>query len=100
MQMKKLRLLAVRDVKEELLRELIRRGCVEISELEGEIEGTELEGLLHRESTDVSALRSKHAALVHAVELLDVYAPKRPRRSRAATRASSASPPRRAASAR
>ena len=77
MQMKKLRLLAVRDVKEELLRELIRRGCVEISELEGEIEGTELEGLLHRESTDVSALRSKHAALVHAVELLDVYAPKK-----------------------
>ena len=77
MQMKKLRLLAVRDVKEELLRELIRRGCVEISELEGEIEGTELKGLLHRESTDVSALRSKHAALVHAVELLDVYAPKK-----------------------
>ena len=77
MQMKKLRLLAVRDVKEELLRELIRRGCVEISELEGELEGTELEGLLHRESTDVSALRSKHAALVHAVELLDVYAPKK-----------------------
>ncbi len=75
--MKKLRLLAVRDTKEELLRELIRHGCVEFSELEGEIQGTELAQELHRENVDVPALKAKHAALVHAVELLDHYAPKK-----------------------
>ncbi|MCR5575918.1 MAG: V-type ATP synthase subunit I [Oscillospiraceae bacterium] len=77
LQMKKLRLLAVRDTKEELLRELIRHGCVEFSELEGEIQGTELAQELHRENVDVPALKAKHAALVHAVELLDHYAPKK-----------------------
>ena len=77
LQMKKLRLLAVRDTKEELLRELIRHGCVEFSELEGEFRGTELEGQLHRESVDVPALRAKQSTLVHAVELLDRYAPKK-----------------------
>ena len=77
LQMKKLRLLAVRDTKEELLRELIRHGCVEFSELEGEFRGTELEGQLHRESVDVPALRAKQSTLVHAVELLDHYAPKK-----------------------
>ncbi len=75
--MKKLRLLAVRDVKEELLRELIRRGCVEFSEFEGELRDTEMAGALRRESVDVPALRAKQSALVHAVDLLDHYAPKK-----------------------
>ena len=75
--MKKLRLLAVRDQKEELLKELIRHGCVEFSELEGELQGTELEGLLHRENPDVAALRARHGTLNHAIELLNVYAPKK-----------------------
>ena len=35
--MKKLRLLAVREKKEELLKELMRHGCVEISELEPQL---------------------------------------------------------------
>ena len=39
-QMKKLRLLAVRDSKEELLKELIRYGCVQFTELEPKLEGT------------------------------------------------------------
>ena len=75
--MKKLRLLAVRDQKEELLRELIRHGCVEFSELEGELQGTELENALHPENPDVAALRTRHSTLVHAIELLDHYAPKK-----------------------
>ena len=40
-QMKKLRLLAVRDSKEELLKELTLRGCVEFSETESALEGSE-----------------------------------------------------------
>ncbi len=77
LKMKKLRLLAVRDRKEELLRELIRHGCVEFSEMEGELRDTELEGILHRESADLATLRSRQASLVHAIELLDRYAPKK-----------------------
>ena len=77
LQMKKLRLLAVRASKDELLRELIRHGCVEFSELEGELEGLEAASALHRESGDVAALKAKHNTLVHAVELLDRYAPKK-----------------------
>ena len=75
--MKKLRLLAVRTDKEELLKELIRHGCVEFSELEGTIQGSEVESVLHRESTDVAALKSRHTTLTHAIELLDRYAPKK-----------------------
>ena len=76
-QMKKLRLLAVRDRKEELLRELMRCGCVEITELEPKLAGTEAEGLVRPESSELAALKSRHSSLVHAVELLDRYAPKK-----------------------
>ena len=75
--MKKLRLLAVRDRKEELLKELMRCGCVEITELEPKLAGTEAEGLVRPESSEFSALKSRHSSLVHAVELLDRYAPKK-----------------------
>ena len=74
-QMKKLRLLAVRDRKDELLRELIRHGCVEFSELNPADEG--LEDVLRHESADLMDLRAKHNALVLAVDLLDRYAPKK-----------------------
>ena len=75
--MKKLRLLAVRDSKEELLKELTLHGCVEFSELESQLEGTEAAALVHPESSELSALKTKHASLVHAITLLDRYAPKK-----------------------
>ncbi len=74
--MKKLRLLATRDSKEELLRELIRHGCVEFSEIE-DPEGTDAEGLIRPEHGDITALRARHSSLVHAIGLLDQYAPKK-----------------------
>ena len=74
--MKKLRLLAVRDSKEELLRELIRHGCVEFSEVT-DLEGTEAGELVHAEHGDVTALKGRHTTLVHAINLLDQYAPKK-----------------------
>ena len=77
LKMKKLRLLAVRADKEELLRELIRHGCVEFSELEGKIQGSEVEEILHRESSDIASLKSRQTSLNHAIELLDRYAPKK-----------------------
>ncbi len=77
LKMKKLRLMAVRSKKDELLRELIRHGCVEFSELEGEIQGSQLENLVSRESSDVATLKSQYTSLNHAIVLLNTYAPKK-----------------------
>ena len=73
--MKKLRLMAVRSSKDQLLRELIRQGCVEFSELEGEVQGSEFEGLVSRESSGLMGFKSQHAALLNAVGILQKYAP-------------------------
>jgi len=75
--MKKLRLLAVRDSKEELLRELTLHGCVEIAETESALKDTEAASLVRRETSALSALKTQQASLVHAVSILDVYAPKK-----------------------
>lgn len=75
LKMKRLRLMVVRSRKDQLLRELIRHGCVEFSEIGEEIQGSEAEGLLSRESSRLMALRGQHVLLTHAVELLDKYAP-------------------------
>ena len=70
--MKRLRLIAVRSRKEELLRELTRLGCVEISEAGEELLQTDS---LRPESSGVMAARSRQASLDHALELLGQYAP-------------------------
>ena len=72
LRMKRLRLIAVRSRKEELLRELTRLGCVEISEAGEELLQTES---LRPESSGVMAARSRQASLDHALELLAQYAP-------------------------
>ena len=77
LKMKKLRLVAVRSTKDALLKELIRHGCVEFSELESVLADAGLEGTLRRESGDVASLKSKHSTLTHAIALLDSYAPKK-----------------------
>ena len=77
LKMKKLRLMAVRSRKDELLRELIRHGCVEFSELESQIQGSDVEDILSRESSDVATLKSQLTSLNHAIALLDTYAPKK-----------------------
>ena len=74
--MKKLRLLAVRDSKEELLKELIRYGCVEFSELD-ELDDSDLARFLHPESSELTKLKTRHQTLVHAIDLLNTYAPKK-----------------------
>lgn len=77
LRMKKLRLMAVRSRKDALLKELIRYGCVEFSELEGEFDAPELEGSVKREGADIATLKTKHSSLSHAIALLDSYAPKK-----------------------
>lgn len=75
MKMKRLRLVVVRSRKDELLRELVRLGCVEFSEIGDEIQGSEVEALLSRESTRLMTLKNQNAALSHAISLFDRYSP-------------------------
>lgn len=72
--MKKLRLMAVRSDKDQLLRELESFGCVEFSELNDE-QLTE-DGLI-RESSDLLTLRNTQNTILNAIGLLDRYAPEK-----------------------
>ena len=54
--MKRLRLMLVRSRKEELLRELAKRGCVQFAEIESELQESGLGDQLHRESSELMAL--------------------------------------------
>ena len=72
--MKKLRLMAVRSDKEELLRELLRHGCVEISEPEA-LSDESLGASLKRESSRQMTWRSRQQDLQNALTVLGRYAP-------------------------
>ena len=74
LKMKRLRLMIARSQKDELLRALIRLGCVQFSEVEGELQ--DVEGLRRTES-ETQSLKSDHAVLLRAVELLGKYAPEK-----------------------
>ena len=74
LKMKRLRLMIARSQKDELLRALIRLGCVQFSELEDELQAVES---LRRAESDTLSIRSDHAALLRAVELLGKYAPEK-----------------------
>ena len=73
--MKKLRLMVVRDQKEELLRELALHGCVELSEIGDRMQEAEERGTVIRENSDVIALKTRQAALDQSLSILDRYAP-------------------------
>ena len=74
LKMKRLRLMIARSQKDDLLRALIRLGCVQFSELEDEVRSLES---LHRAESDVMKLKSDHASLLRAVDLLGKYAPEK-----------------------
>lgn len=72
--MKKLRLMAVKDQEEKLLRELLLLGCVEVRVPEA----AEAEGENAPQTTvsgDLSNLRAKRAEVVSGIDLLDKYVP-------------------------
>ena len=73
--MKKLRMMAVRGQKEELLRELLLLGCVEVSEPESDALEPEVRDHLSKEGSELLRYRGEHSRLVQAVELLGKYAP-------------------------
>ncbi len=73
--MKKLRLMAVRDQKDELLKQLMIFGCVELREPENDGLAPELSQYLSRETSSVSERRAEKALLQQAIGVLNTYAP-------------------------
>ena len=74
LKMKRLRLMIARAQKDAMLRELIRLGCVQFSELDEDVQSLEA---LHREDSETLALKGQHAALERAVGILGRYAPEK-----------------------
>ena len=73
--MKKLRLMVVRRQKDELLRDLMLLGCVQISEPDALLADAESAAVLRQESGNVTEVRSELTRLTAALKLLDKYAP-------------------------
>ena len=74
LKMKRLRLMIARSEKDAMLRELIRLGCVQFSELDEEVRNLEA---LHRDDSETLALKGQHASLERAVAVLERYAPEK-----------------------
>lgn len=73
--MKRLRLVAAKSQREEILRELMLLGCVEISQPEAIPEDHELAGILSKQSAGWFECKKQRDRLVRGIELLDKYAP-------------------------
>ncbi len=75
--MKKLRIIAMRDQRDGLMRELMRLGCVEIREPDELMSDPETAALLRPERAGLTAARSRHAELEAALTTLGRYAPEK-----------------------
>ena len=75
--MKKIRIVAVRSSVEELLKELMVLGCVQVSEAEAGLQGTGLEEILKREDAQVTAKRSVYNQMLQALDILKRHFPKK-----------------------
>ena len=75
--MKKLNVLAARSQKDDLLRELMRLGCVQLREQDLDGGGEALGDRVTKMSSDAPELRARRAALADGIGLLEHYAPKK-----------------------
>ncbi len=75
--MKKLRLIAVRSQREEILRELLLLGCVEIREPPAELPEDAPACLRRADGTEAAPCRAERAKLLNALRVLDRYAPEK-----------------------
>lgn len=73
--MKKLQLMVVRQQKDELLRDLMLLGCVEVTDPDVFLEDEETASFLQHESGNLTDVRADQARLVGGLKLLDKYAP-------------------------
>ncbi len=75
--MKRLRLIAMNQDRDGLLKSLLHAGCVEISEPEAYLEDKEWSALLKRGSGDLSEAKALQTELKQAVDVLAKYAPQK-----------------------
>ena len=73
--MKRLTLAVIRSQKEDILKELILHGCIQFSEIGGEVAESEMAELLRSESSELSSFRSARSSLSNALAILDRYVP-------------------------
>lgn len=73
--MKKLRVIAMADCREKLLRELLRLGCVEISEPAEKLSDPEWAALLKRGTSQLTETKSRLTDVDTALEAIKRYAP-------------------------
>ena len=71
LQMKRLTLAVIRSQKEALLKDLIRHGCVEVSEIDEIVKDSEISNLVKSENSDLMKVRQAHASLLHGIDLLN-----------------------------
>lgn len=77
--MKKLRLIALRDQRDELTRALMRLGCVQVREPEDMLSDPETAALFRPEREGLAAGRMQLSTLQNAVKVLAQYAPEKKR---------------------
>ena len=75
--MKKLRVIALRDQRDELMRQLLRLGCVEVHEPEGMLADPEAAALLRPERAGLTTARTQEAELNAALKVMGQYAPEK-----------------------
>ena len=73
--MKRLKLIALNEQKDDLLAGLLRVGCVEVTEPEGELSDPEWAELVHRDSASIMEAKARVNALSSALGALKKYSP-------------------------
>ena len=73
--MKKLKLLVSRSDRENVLRELMLLGCVEVSEPDEMLEDPDIANCVVRENAELERYRSEHASLARGIEIINQYVP-------------------------
>ena len=73
--MKKIVLTAVRSQKDELLRELMLLGCLEISEPEALLSDPQVAMLVKRETSELEKYRGYSAQIANALNIIKRYSP-------------------------
>ena len=73
--MKRLRVIALAEERDELLARLLHVGCVEVTEPEGALSDPEWMALLHRDTSALGDVKASANAVNAALEALRKYAP-------------------------
>ncbi len=73
--MKRLKLIALNEQKDDLLSALLRVGCVEVTEPEGELSDPAWTELVHRDTASIMEVKTRVNALSGALDALKKYAP-------------------------